>query len=249
MQAPPPSPRWAEVTRRLAAAGICAEIVNERLTVRFAPPEEGCLGLARPLPHPWLRERELAQIGLLPEVAGADAVAQANARLARMLDSGVPAGLLGRAAGELAERVCAYCDELLTPLETDLGGFTPRRRGSLLRFHARELFSGRTVLTPGGELALDQLGLPEEMAWALFGPLVARQIGNAEEVAARSERAATTLDEIDRPAVERGRAASRCAGSSRWPPASETPRSAILYRDWVAARPAGLRWTPPRAAR
>ena len=64
-----------------------------------------------------------------------------------------------------------------------------------LRFHARVLFSARTVLTPAFELRLDQLGLAEEIAWALFTPLLAREIGEAE-ARSRGEGAAAKLDEI-----------------------------------------------------
>ena len=50
-------------------------------------------------------------------------------------------------------------DGLVTPEDLTLG--------------TQVLFSGRTVLTPGPDLAIDQLGLPEEMAWRLYGPQVA----------------------------------------------------------------------------
>jgi len=195
-QAPPPSPQWETVRGRLAAAGICAELEGESITFRFAPPEEGALQLAQPAPHPWLPERELTAIGLLPEVPGGADVEKSNARLARMLASGVPAGLLQRASGELAERINAYVAELLMVPSSPDGGFAPPRRTSRLHFGARVLFSGRTVLAPGVGVRLDQLGLAEEMAWLLFGPLVQRGIGSAEDVAARSDRATAALDEI-----------------------------------------------------
>jgi DNA-directed RNA polymerase beta' subunit len=65
-----------------------------------------------------------------------------------------------------------------------------------LRFSARVLFSGRTVLAPGAGLRLDQLGLAEDLAWTLFGPLAAREIGDAQEVDARTDRAAAVLDDV-----------------------------------------------------
>jgi DNA-directed RNA polymerase beta' subunit len=43
---------------------------------------------------------------------------------------------------------------------------------------------------------LDQLGVADEIAWMLFGPLVQREIGSAEEVATRSQSAGQALDAI-----------------------------------------------------
>src|SRR4029078_5900575 len=57
-----PEPLFTEVARRLAVAGIRAELHGERLQLRFAPPEGGTLVLARPARHPWLREHELTQV-------------------------------------------------------------------------------------------------------------------------------------------------------------------------------------------
>jgi DNA-directed RNA polymerase beta' subunit len=65
-----------------------------------------------------------------------------------------------------------------------------------VRFAERILFSGRTVITPGRELRYDEVGLPDETAWTLFGPLVARELGDAREVARRTERAARALDKV-----------------------------------------------------
>jgi len=194
-QAPPPAPQWEEVARQLSAMGIQAVLMDERITFRFADAEDA-LPLARPVPHPWLRERELTAVRVLPNLLSGAAVVESNARLARMLASGVPDSLLQRAAEELAERVNAYADELLLQPNSLVGGFEVPDRSSLLRFGARVLFSGRTVLAPALDLRLDQLGVAEEIAWIVFGPLVRREIGNAEEVAARSERAAAVLDAI-----------------------------------------------------
>jgi hypothetical protein len=52
------------------------------------------------------------------------------------------------------------------------------------------------VLAPGAHLAVDQVGVPEEMAWTLFGPLVVRELGDEEGVQAREERAARALDAV-----------------------------------------------------
>lgn len=194
-QAPPPAPQWEEVASQLTAMGIQAELVDERITFRFADAEDA-LPLARPVPHPWLRERALTAVRLLPGLPSGAAVAESNARLARMLASGVPDSLLQRATEELAERVNAYADELLLQPISLVGGFEVPIRSSLLRFGARVLFSGRTVLAPALDLRLDQLGVAEEIAWIIFGPLVQQEIGNAEDVEARSMQATVALDAI-----------------------------------------------------
>jgi hypothetical protein len=196
-QAPPPSPQWDDVRRRLAAAGIRAELEGETIAFHFVPPEEDTsLQLAQPVPHPWLPERDIAEIGLLPDVPGSAAVTEANTRLARMIAGGTPARLHNRAVEELAERLRQYFDNLLSSPYASAGGFEKATRQSQLHMSARVLFSGRTVLAPGVGLRLDQLGLAEEMAWTLFGPLVQREMDGAEEVTARSNRATKVLDDI-----------------------------------------------------
>ena len=64
-QAGPPTPMFTKLARRLRVAGIEASLEDENLTLRFAPPEGDVVELARPVSHPWLRERELTEIGAL----------------------------------------------------------------------------------------------------------------------------------------------------------------------------------------
>jgi hypothetical protein len=65
-----------------------------------------------------------------------------------------------------------------------------------LRLREEQLFSGRTVIAPGADLRLDQVGLASEVAWAVFGPLVLRDLGDADAVLARTEAATRVLDEV-----------------------------------------------------
>ena len=205
-QAGPPTPMFAELVRRLRVAGIEAALEGEKVAFRFVPSEADALRLARPLPHPWLRERELAAIGPSEAVEtderyaawiaspqpgsgtpGALGAARArlvetNERLARMLSSGAPERLVEGAVAGLEARVREFFDLLLAPQQ--------------LRFLERQLFSGRAVLAPGSGLRIDQVGLPEEMAWTLFAPLVVRELGSKEAVEARREDAAGALDAV-----------------------------------------------------
>ena len=186
----PPSLRFALLQQLLGVAGIRAELANGELRFSFAEPEG--LTLARPVPHPWAPGRQVETVGdpgALPTGAEFDPIRDcyedlvaANTRLQRIVESEAPEALTGPAVAQVAQRV------------EDL--FTALLRPEHLHFRARPLFSGRAALVSEFELELDQVGLPEEMAWALFGPQVEREIGRAEEVAQRSSRAAEVLDAI-----------------------------------------------------
>ncbi len=230
VQAPPPTPLLVDLADRLRVAGIETELGENGLAFRFAPPREGALKLARPVPHPWLPERRLTEIGdpgerehvgglrellfspggwwewafaltagriqdrevLFPPGGWWEAsdelprlyraVVEANDRVRRMLAAQTPKTLVDDATAQLERHVRVLFDALLTPVQLRLG--------------ARELFSARTVLAPAADLTLEQIGMPEEMAWALFGPLVARETGDEKAVPARSERASQALDTV-----------------------------------------------------
>ena len=163
-------------------------MAGAELRFSFAEPEG--LTLARPVPHPWAPGRQVGTVGspvALPAGTEFDPIrgcyedlVEANARLQRVVDSEAPEALTGPAVAQVAQRVEDF--------------FTARPEH--LHFRARPLFSARAALVSGFELNLDQVGLPEEMAWALFGPQVEREIGRAEEVARRSAHAAEVLDAI-----------------------------------------------------
>ena len=187
-QAAAPSPKFAELARRLAAVGVAATLDGEQLRFSFAPPAEPAIRLARPQPHPWAPERQLESIGAVEDAAGWDEVVEANEQLRRVLESSAPAGLLAKAETQLRDALAAMVEGWLNPEK--------RRQGSTLVMNQRVLFTGRTVLTPGPGLKIDQLGVAEEIAWNLFGPLVQRELGDAKAAAERTDAAAAKLDEI-----------------------------------------------------
>ena len=176
------SPKFTELQGRLNAAGIQAGIEGGSLKFKFAPPRGETLTLARAQPHPWLRERELAAVGIFANLPEYAPLVEANARLARLLESQAPQSLTTGAAAQLENALHDYVFALLAPEE--------------LRFGNRVTFSGRAVIVPGGELQLDQVGLPEEMAWTFFGPLVAEKLNDEFSVETRTETATAALDEI-----------------------------------------------------
>ncbi len=178
-QAEAPSPQFSRLTKDLAIAGIRVELKDDGLSFHLQDPAGATLSLAQPIEHPWLRDHTLTRIGVHEESPKYSALLSANTRMERILASGAPESLKQQAQIQLRQRVHAFFSTLLPPIQ----------------FSTRVQFSGRAVLAPGTDLHLDQVGVAEEIAWALFGPLVIKQL-NAEEVGVRSKQATDVLDEI-----------------------------------------------------
>ena len=176
-QAGPPAPVLTELTGRLACAGIEIELQGEELRLGWGAPAGEVLTLAQTLPHPWMRQRALETVGARPELPEYGALVAANQRLQRSQTG--PSSLQSRALAQLEERLSAYCEALIQAPE--------------LRLSNRILFSGRGVLAPGVELGHDQVGVPAEIAWTLFGPLLEREL-DAAQVERRSTKAVKALE-------------------------------------------------------
>jgi hypothetical protein len=176
------SPKFAVLEGRLNAAGIKIDLENGGLKFEFLLPQGETLNLAQPLPHPWLLEHELVAVGVFAELPEYEPLVETNARVASLLESQAPESLIAGAVAQLETALHDYVFALLTPAD--------------LRFGNRVAFSGRAVIVPGGELELDQVGLPEEMAWTFFGAQVAENLNDEVAVEARSEAAVAALDEI-----------------------------------------------------
>ncbi|MDQ2998572.1 MAG: hypothetical protein M3R61_16170, partial [Chloroflexota bacterium] len=96
--------------------------------------------------------------------------------------SQAPAALAQPAVAGLEAQVAALFDALLRPEE--------------LQFNQRVLFSARAVIAPGADLQFDQVGLADQIAWTLFRPLLARELGSFAAADTRDARAAATLDAL-----------------------------------------------------
>ncbi len=190
-QAGPPSPKLADVIRRLAAGGIRADFDGQKMTFSFAPPPRPALKLACPVAHPWLRQRELSEVGAFEELAEYAALAEANDRLARLLGGNAPASVTAKAAERLQQAAEGFFDALLT---NESPASYPGAQHVL--FGNRVLFSGRAVLSVATDLRIDQVGLAEEIAWTIFAPLLQRELGDAAAVGSRTAQAAQALDRI-----------------------------------------------------
>ena len=203
-----PSPRFQALCQRLQALGITIDHREDGLHFGFQTPPGEAIQLVQPVPHPWLQEHLLTTVGglqvdadnmvpfstlldarerQLPQTSAAlhpgyKAVVAANAKLARLLASDAPTALTEPAYNLLVQQVDAYAHSLLVTED--------------LHFSSRVFFSARTVLAPSIDLAPQQIGLGDEVAWALYGPQVAQQLGDAEAVQQRTERATQALDAL-----------------------------------------------------
>ena len=177
-----PSPRFVQVAKRLASAGIGAVLDPDEISFGFSEPDSDYVELTRPVEHPWLPGNILSRIADHGESDQFLAARNANDRLSRLLEQEAPGPLTGGAHRQLVDAVHALFDSLLTTAD--------------LRFGTRTLLSGRTVLAPGPDLGIDQLGLPEEMAWPLFSPFVSRILG-VPETTQRDAKARAALESAD----------------------------------------------------
>ncbi len=170
-------PTLDNVTAKLNEAGIVLERNGEEVT--FSTNGTKGYTLASPVPHPWHPEVELRAVSegegdLYDDVVAAD-------ERVRRLDDNAPAPLKSAAIERLAAAVGDYLDASLTPSDLEIDARVPD--------------SGRAVIVPGAELALDQIGVPREMAWTLFGEDVASELGE-DAVEKRTKAATSRLEEI-----------------------------------------------------
>ena len=170
-------PTLERVAGKLSAAGISAKREGE--SVAFTTNGTSGHTLAAPVPHPWHPEIDLNAV---PEGEGElyDAVVAADERLKR-LNTAAPEPLRVSALERLATAVTAFLDASLSPAD--------------LLINTRVPDSGRAVIAPGPELALDQIGLPRELAWKLFGEDVAADVGK-DAVSRRTVDATSRLETI-----------------------------------------------------
>ena len=216
------APRFVSLMKHLALAGIRTELEDSHplgsgdgtrsyptMKFRLKPPDGESLKLARPIPHPWLRQHTLSEVGVPTDedVFGTasspreyniawwidhtrianlstayENLVTVNSRANRMLADNAPESLIRQTLNQLESRVREYFDALVTHRH--------------LSFNTRSVFSGRGVIVPDISLRHDQIGVPEEMAWKLFEPIVTREIQNSEAVSKRTKDASQALDGI-----------------------------------------------------
>ena len=179
--AEPPSPAFRRVQRALRVSGI--EMAFADGEVRFCWAEGDGLSLAEPVEHPWRPGATLTHIGTPANHADAyERVTAANARLAEALQSGA------------AEPARAGLQKAVSDL---LDGV---REDCRVSFGERSQFTGRSVLAPGHDLRINQIGLPEDIAWPLYAPLAADQWG-WEHIREMGDRMKHLIEDLMRESV------------------------------------------------
>ncbi len=181
--APPvPSPACEALRDRLRCAGIDMRFDGERLTFGLAAPTGESVDLAQSQPHPWLPRITLRALGGSDSDERFLAVRRTSDRLRKLLGERSPRTLIEAASAQLCQQVGDYLDALLLP--------------EALHFSSRSWLTARAVIAPAIDLAHDQIGLPADIAWPLFEPLLRRAGVGAEACASRSQQAAAELAKL-----------------------------------------------------
>jgi hypothetical protein len=178
----PPAP-VVRMERQLSKAGF--EVVHESDGFGFRwsdrrDDEE----LPVPVAHPWMSWKVLRRLPLDSGSRSRQAVAQRAERVRLLLESNAPKSLIDHARAALQQSVDAYFAELLTHEDV-----VPR---------GRRRFTARAIISPLLFGGVDQVGIPAEIAWTLFGPLLSTRL-DVRDVEQRSADAQRALeDEMSR---------------------------------------------------
>jgi len=193
-----PSATFRRLQRALRTAMIALAFNGDTVTTAWANHEDGDIALAEPMEHPWHAGKKLTHFRPAerdPGIAGgydfdstrrsvlqiSRHTADANDRLKHAMQPGVPDAIRDAARSALRRTLEDLCANLVDPGDLD--------------FHIRMQFTGRSVLAPGYDLKLGQVGLAADMAWALFGPLVVGKVG-ADAVQARDQKARRAVEKL-----------------------------------------------------
>ena len=176
-----PSSPLRKLTRTLRSAGI--QLAAKESGLSFTWENDAEIHFTRSVPHPWLRSHNLH--GLTPDRENIhwQKVEQENRRLGQLTSSDAPDTLVSASFGRLNVYLADYMDALF---DTQLNDCLPT---------GRVLFSMRSVIVPTVDLDTDEVGIPEQAAWDLFGPFAAKTIGKVE-VEQRSDKALVALDAV-----------------------------------------------------
>lgn len=184
-RATPPSPAFRRAQRALSSAGITMDYDNEQVRFAWAADSavEDNIELAEPLDHPWLPGEPLTQLNCVSSPAEIrELLISANDRLAAL-----DVNTSDQVRATVREALRKAVAQVYETLEQDCS----------VHFGTRAYLTGRATLAPGYTLKLGEVGIPEDIAWPLFGPLVADQVG-APHVAERGARVKRAIERIMR---------------------------------------------------
>ncbi len=175
---------FRKLRQALYFGGIETRFDGKAISFKFLEDEgdgrDGFFRLTEPVRHPWRSTRRLSVLPHNEDSEAFSEIEKENHRLAKLLRSDAPDLLLQSSRQSLQEKVDTYFNGLLSLM--------------LLVPRGRVAFSARSIIVPGIDMTLDQVGLPEEMAWTLFGPFAARIVGE-EAVRQRTTEAGDALDQ------------------------------------------------------
>lgn len=171
---PLPTPACARLQKSLGLAGISLQIDSSRAMFSLHATSTDDMRLATSIDHPWLAGQSLQFLHNPP--AG---ITEANAAVAQLLSAHAPSRLIERATATLQQKVNEYFTRLLPP--------------DALRMEGNPLFAARAVIAPTDDITQEQCGLPDAIAWKLFGPIAAAEVG-LDAVQARTPAASEALD-------------------------------------------------------
>ena len=175
-----PSVPVLALRRKLKAAGIDLAIGTEALA--FSWDTGGDFSFSEPLQHPWCPSRLITALSPDRKNPQWAPVEREAGKLAGLKDSSAPRSLTEKSRARLAELFERYLESIIEKSPSDLS------------CGSRVLFSMKSVIVPSARLGVDSVGVPDDAAWKLFGPLAARRVGRTE-IEQRSARAAAALDE------------------------------------------------------
>lgn len=176
----PTTPMFDRLKKHLNAAGISAEFTGSSVEFKKLDIEGGKLKLACPVRNPWSAGHEITEVGVT-DIAEFKALADINDKMKRLLATKAPESLKSKLKADLETATGDYLNALISHKQ--------------VRFFNQVLFSGRTVLSPASGLRADQVGIPDEMSRALFGPLVEQKTGKTLDSLQENE-ASQILDKI-----------------------------------------------------
>lgn len=168
--------QFEHLIARLSVIGIQTRVRQEGVAFDWAAAQENSIALPEPVAHPWLSGRQLE---FVPTTGIDDELKAAIAQLADGKQAHLPESLLASARRRLEAAIADLARKCLQPAH--------------LRPATRVLLSARGVMVPGPELDHDCIAIDNEMAWALYGPLIEQSVGEAA-IAARNASATRALD-------------------------------------------------------
>ena len=176
-----PSTPLLRLKQSLKSAGIILEIGRDSL--RFDWDDDGTFAFPIPLQHPWCQSRLIESLAPDTSLPLWQVVAGESRKLESLLKSDAPTALVAGAKGRLRECLEAYMSTLIQTHPSDLFAT------------GKVLFSMKSVIVPSAELGAGCVGIPEEAAWELFGPLACRAVDPAE-IAGRTQRGEAAIDSV-----------------------------------------------------